>query len=160
MRRAYKKHKLSPDPIYNDLVVTQLINKVMKSGKKTIAQKIVYGSFDIIKEKTQKEPLEIFNKAIENVSPLLEVKPKRVGGATYQVPMEVPEPRKTTLGMKWMIAASRSRKGVPMHEKLALEILEAFNNQGAAVKKRQDVQRMAESNRAFAHFARFGQKRK
>ncbi len=154
MRRAYKKHKLSPDSVYNDLVVSQFINKVMKSGKKTIAQKIVYDSFNIIKEKTQKEPLEIFNKAIENVSPLLEVKPKRVGGATYQVPMEVRQERKLDLAIKWILDAARSKKGKGMAIKLSDELMSAANNEGNAMKKKTDTHRMAEANKAFAHFAR------
>ena len=154
MRRAYKKHKLSPDSVYNDLVVSQFINKVMKSGKKTIAQKIVYDSFNIIKEKTQKEPLEIFNKAIENVPPLLEVKPKRVGGATYQVPMEVRQERKLDLSIKWILDAARSKKGKGMAIKLSEELLAAANNEGNAMKKKNDTHRMAEANKAFAHFAR------
>lgn len=154
MRRAYKKHKLSPDSIYNDLVVSQFINKVMKSGKKTIAQKIVYDSFDIIREKTQKDPLEIFNKAVENVSPLLEVKPKRVGGATYQVPMEVRQERKLDLAIKWILDAARSKKGKGMAIKLSEELLASSNNEGNAMKKKNDTHRMAEANKAFAHFAR------
>ncbi len=154
MRRAYKKHKLLPDSVYNDLVVAQFINKVMKSGKKTIAQRIVYDAFNIIKEKTQKEPMEIFNKAIENVSPLLEVKPKRVGGATYQVPMEVRQERKLDLSIKWILDAARSKKGKPMAIKLSEELLSASNNEGNAMKKKADTHRMAEANKAFAHFAR------
>ena len=154
MRRAYKKHKLSPDSVYNDLVVSQFINKVMKDGKKTVAQRIVYDSFNIIKEKTQKEPLEIFNKAIENVSPLLEVKPKRVGGATYQVPMEVRQERKLDLAIKWILDAARSKKGKGMAIKLSEELISAANNEGNAIKKKADTHRMAEANKAFAHFAR------
>ena len=154
MRRAYKKHKLLPDSVYNDLVVAQFINKVMKSGKKTIAQRIVYDSFNILKEKTQKEPLEIFNKAIENVSPILEVKPKRVGGATYQVPMEVWQERKLDLAIKWILDAARSKKGKGMAIKLSEELLAAANNEGNAMKKKADTHRMAEANKAFAHFAR------
>ncbi|OGZ67949.1 MAG: 30S ribosomal protein S7 [Candidatus Staskawiczbacteria bacterium RIFCSPHIGHO2_02_FULL_42_22] len=154
MRRAYKKHKLSPDSVYNDLVVSQFINKVMKDGKKTVAQRIVYDSFNIIKEKTQKEPLEIFNKAIENVSPLLEVKPKRVGGATYQVPMEVRQERKLDLSIKWILDAARSKKGKGMAVKLSEELIAAANNEGNAMKKKVDTHRMAEANKAFAHFAR------
>lgn len=154
MRRPYKKHKIAPDAVYNDLVVAQVINKVMKSGKKTIAQKIVYDAFSMIKEKTQKEPLEIFNKAIENVSPLLEVKPKRVGGATYQVPMEVRQERKLDLAIKWILDAARAKKGKPMAIKLSEELLAAANNEGNAMKKKADTHRMAEANKAFAHFAR------
>lgn len=154
MRRAYKKHKLLPDAVYNDLVVAQFINKVMKSGKKTVAQRIVYDAFNIIKEKTQKEPMEIFNLAIENVSPLLEVKPKRVGGATYQVPMEVRQERKLDLSIKWILDAARSKKGKGMAIKLSEELLAASNNEGNAMKKKADTHRMAEANKAFAHFAR------
>ena len=154
MRRAYKKHKIAPDGIYNDVVIAQFINKVMKQGKKTIAQKIVYGAFDIIKEKTKKEPLEIFKLAIENASPLLEVKPKRIGGATYQVPMEVRGERKLALATKWILDAARGKKGKPMAEKLAEELILASKNEGNAMKKKADVHRMAEANKAFAHFAR------
>lgn len=154
MRRAYKKHKIAPDGIYNDIAVALFINKVMKSGKKTLAQKIVYGAFNIIKEQTKKEPLEIFRLAIENASPLLEVKPKRVGGATYQVPMEVRGERKLALATKWILEGARGKKGKPMAEKLAAELIDVSNNQGSAMKKKADVHRMAEANKAFAHFAR------
>ena len=154
MRRAYKKHKIAPDRIYNDVVISQFINKVMEKGKKTIAQKIVYGAFDIIKEKTKKEPLEVFRLAIENASPLLEVKSKRIGGATYQVPIEVRGERRLALAIRWILLGARSKKGKPMAEKLASELLAASKNEGAAIKKKQDVHRMAEANRAFAHFAR------
>ena len=154
MRRAYKKHKIAPDGIYNDVVVSQFINKVMKEGKKTVAQKIVYGAFDIIKEKTKKEPIEVFKAAIENASPLLEVKPKRIGGATYQVPMEVRGERKLALATKWILDAARSKKGKPMAEKLSEELILASKNEGNAMKKKADTHRMAEANKAFAHFAR------
>lgn len=154
MRRAYKKHKISPDRVYQDVQVAQLINKVMKKGKKNTAQKIVYGAFDFIKNKTQKEPLEIFKKAMENVSPVLEVKPKRIGGATYQVPMEVRQNRKIALAMRWILDATRSKKGKAMAEKLGDELLAASNNEGLAMKKKNDTHRMAEANKAFAHFAR------
>ena len=154
MRRAYKKHKVSPDGVYNEVVVSQFINKVMKSGKKTIAQKIVYEAFEIIKEKTKKEPLEIFKLAIENASPLLEVKPKRIGGATYQVPMEVRGERKLALATKWILDAARAKKGKPMAEKLAMELMDCVAGQGNAIKKKADTHRMAEANKAFAHFAR------
>jgi small subunit ribosomal protein S7 len=154
MRRAYKKHKIAPDGVYNDVIVAQFINKIMKGGRKTIAQKIIYGAFAIIKEQTKKEPLEIFKLALENASPLLEVKPKRVGGATYQVPMEARGERKLALATKWILDAARSKKGKPMAEKLAQELIEASNNQGNAMKKKADVHRMAEANKAFAHFAR------
>jgi len=154
MRRAYKKHEVLPDAIYNDVAVASFINKVMKQGKKTVAQKIVYSAFDIIKEQTKKEPIEIFRLAIENASPLLEVNPKRIGGATYQVPMEVRGERKLALATKWILDAARSGKGKAMAEKLAKEIIEASNNQGNALKKKADTHRMAEANKAFAHFAR------
>lgn len=147
------KHIVQPDFVYNSMTVAKFINQVMRQGKKTIAQKIVYRAFDIIKEKTKKEPLEVFEKAFENTSPLLEVKPKRIGGATYQVPREVKGERKLTLATRWIIKAAKSRKGKPMHEKLAEELMEAAENRGAAVKKREDTHRMAEANRAFAHFA-------
>jgi len=154
MRRAYKKHNVAPDMVYGDVVVAQLINKVMKRGKKTVAQKIVYGAFDIIKEKTKKEPMETFKLAIENASPLLEVKPKRIGGATYQVPMEVRGERKLALAIRWILDGARGKKGKPMAEKLADELIGCAKNEGNAIKKKQDTHRMAEANKAFAHFAR------
>jgi len=154
VRRAYKKHKISPDRVYNDVAVSQLINKVMRQGKKTIAQKIVYSAFTLIKEQVKKEPLEIFRQAIENASPLLEVKPKRIGGATYQVPMEVRGERRLALAFRWIIEGARGKKGKPMQEKLAQEIIDAANGQGNAIKKKNDMHRMAEANKAFAHFAR------
>ena len=154
MRRVYKKHIIAPDRVYNDVMISQFINKVMKKGKKTIAQKIVYGAFDVIKEKTKKEPLEIFHQAIENASPLLEVKAKRIGGATYQVPMEVRGERKLALAIKWILDGARSKKGKPMVEKLSQELIDASNNEGIALKKKKDTHRMAEANKAFAHFAK------
>ena len=154
MRRAYKKHKIAPDRLYNDVLVSQFINKVMERGKKTVAQKIVYSAFDIIKEKTKKEPLEVFKQAIENASPLLEVKPKRIGGATYQVPMEVRGERRLALAIRWILEGARSKKGKPMSEKLAEELIDVSNNQGNAIRKKNDTHRMAEANKAFAHFAR------
>ena len=154
MRRAYKKHKIDPDRVYEDVQVAQFINKVMKEGKKTTAQRIFYGAFLIIKEKTKKEPLEVFKQAIENVAPLLEVKPKRIGGATYQVPMEVRQERRLFLALKWIIDGARSAKGKSMAEKLSQEIMNVANNEGSAMKKKNDMHRMAEANKAFAHFAR------
>jgi len=139
--------------VYNDVVVSQFINKVMKGGKKTTAQKIVYDAFDIIKEKTKKEPLEVFLSAIENAAPLLEVKPKRIGGATYQVPMEVRGERKLALATKWILNAARGKKGKTMAERLSEELIAAANNEGNAMKKKADTHRMAEANKAFAHFA-------
>lgn len=154
MRRAFKKHKVAPDMVYQDVQVAQLVNKIMKKGKKTVAQGIVYGAFNLIKQKTQKEPLEIFKKAVDNASPLLEVKPKRIGGATYQVPMEVRQERKLFLSLKWIIDGARSAKGKSMEERLSQEIMNVANNEGTAMKKKNDMHRMAEANKAFAHFAR------
>ena len=147
------KRVLNPDAIYQSVLVSKLINHVMKRGKKTIAKKIVYRAFNIIKEKTKKEPLEVFELAIQNASPLLEIKPKRVGGATYQVPREVRGDRKLTLAFRWIITAAQSKKGKPMQEKLAEELMLAAKNEGSAIKKKDDTHRMAEANRAFAHFA-------
>jgi small subunit ribosomal protein S7 len=152
-RGKIKRHPVEPDSIYNDTDVAKLINQIMKQGKKTIAQKIVYGAFNIVKEKSQKEPLEVFKLALENAAPLIEVKAKRVGGATYQVPTEVRGERRLALALRWMIGAARGKKGKPMAEKLAQEIFDASKNEGTAVKKKNDVHRMAEANRAFAHFA-------
>jgi len=153
-RKKREKRIIPPDFVYNNIVVSKFINQVMKKGKKTIARKIVYGAFDIIKEKTKKEPLEVFEKAISNVSPFLELKPKRVGGATYQIPTEVREERKLALAIRWILNAARAKKGKPMKEKLSEELILASNNEGAAIKKKADIHRMAEANRAFAHFAR------
>jgi len=147
------KKEISPDPVYNNVIVAKFINQVMRRGKKTVARKIVYGAFDVIKDKTKKEPLEVFDLAFKNASPLLEVKPKRVGGATYQVPRGVGEERRLTLAMRWIIQAAKSKKGKPMKEKLAEELIAAANNTGEAVKKKENTHRMAEANRAFAHFA-------
>jgi small subunit ribosomal protein S7 len=152
-RKKRIKRVIPPDPVYNNITVAKFINQVMRRGKKTIAQKIVYGSFDIIKEKTKKEPLEIFKIALNNVKPSLEVRPRRIGGATYQVPRQVPSFRGETLAMRWLIQAAKSKKGKPMKEKLAEELINAANNTGAAIKKKEDTHRMAEANRAFAHFA-------
>src|SRR3989304_5441780 len=154
MRRKRKITKyVEPDMIHNSQLVSHLINQLLRKGKKNTAKKIVYGAFDLIKEKTQKEPLEIFDLAMKNVSPLLEVKSRRVGGANYQVPQEVRGDRKITLALRWIIGAAKQRKGVPMKEKLAAELMDAANNVGSAIKKRQDTARMAEANRAFAHFS-------
>jgi len=147
------KREILPDPVFNNVMIAKFINQVMRRGKKTIARKIVYGAFEIVKEKTKQDPLEVFDKAIKNVTPLLEVKPKRVGGATYQVPFEVKKERGITLAMRWIIQAAKSKKGRPMKEKLADELILAAKNEGAAVKKKEDTHRMAEANRAFAHFA-------
>ncbi|MDK2886777.1 MAG: small subunit ribosomal protein [Thermosipho sp. (in: thermotogales)] len=151
-RRRAEIRKVPPDPIYNDILVSKLINRVMWDGKKSIAQKIVYKAMEILAEKTKKEPLEALHQAVDNVRPLVEVRPRRVGGATYQVPIEVQEPRKTSLALRWIVEAARARKGKPMAEKLGEELVNAFNNTGTAIKKKEDVHRMAEANRAFAHF--------
>lgn len=153
--RSYKKHPVAPDPKYNNVKVAKFINHIMERGKKSVAQKIVYGAFDKIMEVMSIEPRQVFDTALKNVTPVLEVKSRRIGGANYQVPIEVQEPRKTTLGMRWLILAARTKKGKPMAEKLAEEIMSAFNNEGTAIKKKEDTHRMAEANRAFAHFARF-----
>ncbi|MFA5355588.1 MAG: 30S ribosomal protein S7 [Candidatus Paceibacterota bacterium] len=152
-RGKIAKREIFPDSVYNSVAVAQFINHIMKKGKKSVARKIVYDAFDIIKEKTKKDPLEVFEKAIENAAPMLEVKPKRVGGATYQVPMEVKGNRKMALAIRWIIGASRGKKGKPMKEKLAEELILTLNNEGTAIKKKEDMHRMAEANRAFAHFA-------
>ena len=146
------KRDVLPDPLYNSKMVTRLINNVMYDGKKGTAQKIVYGAFDIIREKTGKDPLDAFEQAMENIMPLLEVKARRVGGATYQVPMEVRPERKETLGLRWMTQYARARSERTMRERLAGEIMDAVNGQGGACKKRDDTHRMAEANKAFAHY--------
>ena len=146
------KREILPDPMYNSVLVTKLVNGVMLDGKKGVAQKVVYDAFDIIKEKTGKEPLEAFNEAMNNIMPALEVKARRVGGATYQVPIEVRADRRQTLGLRWLTAYSRGRSENTMKERLAAEILDAANGTGASVKKRDDVHKMAEANKAFAHF--------
>ncbi len=152
-RRGFiAKREVLPDPMYGSTVVTRLINNIMLDGKKGVAQKIVYGAFDIVKEKTGKEPLDAFKEAMENIMPVLEVKARRVGGATYQVPMEVRPERKQTLGLRWLTLYSRQRSEKTMKERLAAEIMDAINGTGAAVKKREDTHKMAEANRAFAHY--------
>ena len=152
-RKKIKKRELQPDLVYNSEEISKFINYIMRKGKKSIARKIVYGAFDIIKEKTKKEPLEIFTQAVKNTSPVLEVRPRRVGGATYQIPVEVKGERKFTLAMRWLIKAAKTKKGKPMREKLAEELMNAANNTGWAVKKKEDTHKMAEANRAFAHFS-------
>ena len=146
------KRDVLPDPVYNSKLVTKLINSIMLDGKKGVAQKIVYDAFDIIKEKTGKDPAEAFEAAMENVMPVLEVKSRRVGGSNYQVPMDVRPERRQTLGLRWITAYSRSRGEKTMKERLAAEIMDAMNGTGNAVKKRVDVHKMAEANKAFAHF--------
>lgn len=151
-RGRIAKRDVLPDPMYNSKLVTRLINNIMLDGKKGVAQKIVYGAFEIVNEKTGKDALEAFNEALENVMPVLEVKSRRVGGATYQVPMEVRPERRQTLGLRWLTAYSRNRSEKTMKERLAGEIMDALNNTGGACKKREDTHKMAEANKAFAHF--------
>ena len=151
-RGQIAKRDVLPDPLYNSKLVTRLINNIMFDGKKGVAQKIVYGAFEIIQVKTGKEPLEVFEAAMENVMPQLEVKARRVGGSTYQVPMEVRPERKQTLGLRWITLYSRSRSEKTMKERLAGEIMDAVNSTGGAFKKREDTHRMAEANKAFAHY--------
>ena len=146
------KRDVLPDPLYNDKVVTRLINNVMIDGKKGVAQKIVYDAFEIIGEKTGKDPLEVFKEAMENVMPVLEVKARRVGGATYQVPIDVRPDRRQTLGLRWITLFSRQRNERTMKERLANEILDALNNAGGAVKRKEEMHRMAEANKAFSHY--------
>jgi len=151
-RGQIAKRDVLPDPLYNSKIVTRLINNVMYDGKKGIAQRIVYDAFDIIKEKTGKEPLDVFDEAMENVMPLLEVKARRIGGATYQVPVEVRPERRLTLGLRWITLYARQRSERTMKERLANEILDATNEAGGAFKRREEMHRMAEANKAFAHF--------
>ena len=152
-RKGYvAKREVLPDPMYNSKVVTKLINAVMLDGKKTVAQKIVYGAFDIIKEKTGKEPLVAFEEAMNNVMPVLEVKARRVGGATYQVPIEIRADRRQALGLRWLVRYARERNEKTMAEKLANEMMDAINSMGGAFKKKEDTHKMAEANRAFAHY--------
>ncbi len=146
------KRDVLPDPLYQSKMVTRLINSVMLDGKKGVAQKIVYGAFEIVQEKTGKDPLETFEAALENIMPLLEVKARRVGGATYQVPMEVRPERRQTLGLRWLTSYARGRSERTMRERLAGEIVDATNNIGGAVKKREETHKMAEANKAFAHY--------
>ena len=150
-RRAVKRDVLA-DPIYNSKLVTKLINQIMQDGKKGTAQKILYNAFDMIKEKTNQDPMEVFEKAMENIKPALEVKSRRVGGANYQVPIEVKPARSQALALRWLVNYSRLRGGHTMAENLANEIIDASNGVGAAVKKREDAHKMAEANKAFAHY--------
>ena len=159
-RKGYiAKRDVLPDPLYNSKIVTKLINNVMLDGKKTVAQSIVYSAFDIIKEKEQKDPLEVFEQALDNVMPVLEVKARRVGGATYQVPLEIKPDRRQTLGLRWLITYARKRHEKTMAEKLAGEILDAIAGNGGAFKKKEDVHKMAEANKAFAHYKRSEERR-
>lgn len=151
-RRRAPKRKINKDPIYHDLVVAKMINMLMVMGKKSTAERIMYGALGIISKKSGKEPLEVFRQALDNVRPLLETKSRRVGGATYQVPMSVSPERGISLAMRWVRNYARSRKGRPMGEKLAQELLDSYNKTGTSIKKKEDTHKMAESNRAFAHY--------
>ncbi|MBS3956665.1 MAG: 30S ribosomal protein S7 [Clostridiales bacterium] len=151
-RAAAARREITPDPVYNNRLVTQLINKVLWDGKKSVADRIVYDAFAIIENKSGADPLATFKKAMDNVRPTLEVRPKRVGGATYQIPIEVNSRRSTTLAIRWIVGYSRSRREKTMSERLAAEIMDAANSTGSSVKKREDLFKMAESNRAFSHY--------
>ena len=151
-RRRAEKRAIIPDPKYKSAVVSRFINILMKEGKKSVAEKIIYKTFDILAQKTGKGPLEVFQKALDNVRPLLEIKPRRIGGATYQVPVDVKPERGISIAMRWMRNFARAKKGKPMEIKLADKLLEAYNGQGAAIKKREDTHKMAEANKAFAHY--------
>ncbi len=152
------KRPISPDPKYQSLVVGKFVNYVMERGKKNTARRVVYGAFDVMADKTKQNPLEVFETAVKNVGPMLEIRSRRIGGGNYQIPMPVSAERRQSLAFRWIIAAAQGRKGLPMSKALAFELIDAFNKEGAAIKKRDDVHRMAEANKAFAHFARFGRK--
>jgi len=151
-RRRAEQRNILPDPVYNDVIVAKFINCMMRSGKKSVSQKIFYSAMEIIKNKTNMDGIQVFRQALENVKPQIEVRPRRVGGATYQVPMEVRPERKVSLAIRWIISAARSRNERTMINKLASELLDAYNNKGGAVKKKEDVHKMAEANKAFSHF--------
>lgn len=153
MRRTKpEKKEVAPDVRYGNQHVQELINRIMKKGKKSVATRIVYNAIDIIGEREKRDPVEVFEQAIKNTAPVLEVKPRRVGGATYQVPVEVRQDRRTSLAIRWILAAARARPGKTMADKLASELMDAANNTGAAIRKREETHRMAEANRAFAHY--------
>ena len=154
MSTKFKQKEIIPDSIYDSVMVSKFINQVMRKGKKTIAQKVVYKALEIVKKETKEKPLEIFEKALENAAPLVEVKSRRIGGATYQVPKEVKGKRRLSLAMRWIIDAAKAKKGKPMEEKLAREIIQAFKDEGEAIRKKVNLHKMAEANRAFAHFSR------
>ncbi|MCL4456403.1 MAG: 30S ribosomal protein S7 [Nitrospirae bacterium] len=151
-RRESEKREILPDPKFNSKLVSRFVSVIFKDGKKSTAERICYGALDILKEKTGTDPLKVFKTAVENVKPILEVKPRRVGGATYQVPMEVRPHRKIALALRWIVSYARGRKEKTMRERLAGELLDAYNNTGSSIKKKEDTHRMAEANRAFAHY--------
>lgn len=153
MRRTKpEKREVVPDIRYNNIEVAMIINRIMWNGKKSVATRLVYDAFEIIEQKTGKNPVEVFDQALTNVGPVMEVRPRRIGGSTYQVPMEVPVERRRTLAMRWIITASRARNGKSFSEKLAAELMDASDNQGASVRRKEEAHRMAEANRAFSHF--------
>ncbi len=151
-RREAQKRPVSPDPKYNDVLAGRFINCLLRQGKKGLAERLFYSALDALGEKAKEEPLKVFRKAVENAAPLLEVRSRRVGGATYQVPVEVNDRRRTALSIRWVIQNAKSRSGKTMAEKLTLELLDAYNNSGGAIKKKEEVHRMAEANKAFAHY--------
>ncbi len=151
-RGKVKKRKPAPDPFYNSTLISKFINIALKKGKKSVAERIIYRAMDIVKQKTKEDPLKAFEKAVENVRPLLETKSRRVGGATYQVPVEVAPERSVSVAVRWLLSFARERSGKSMEEKLAAEIIDALNNRGGAIKKKEDTHKMAEANRAFAHY--------
>ncbi|TES95534.1 30S ribosomal protein S7 [Patescibacteria group bacterium] len=154
-KNRFRKIEIRPDPKYQNLLISKFVNRLMLGGKKSVAQKIIYSALDVIKEKAQKDPVEIFEGAIKRVSPVLEVKAKRIGGANYQIPYEVRGERREALACRWIIEAARSKKGKSMADKLALELMAASKGEGHAYKKKEDTHRMAEANKAFAHYARY-----
>ena len=151
-KREELKRDVLPDPKYNDKLVAKMINGIMRNGKKSVAESILYRSFDLIQDKTNKDPLKLFKQAMENIKPVLEVRSRRVGGATYQIPVEVRYERRQALSIRWILSFAKKRSEKSMHEKLAMEILDAANNRGTAIKKKEDTHKMAEANRAFAHY--------
>ena len=151
-RNGVPKRDVLPDPVYNSKVITKLVNQVMLDGKKGTAQQIVYGAFDIVKDKMSLEPMDVFTQALENIKPVLEVKARRVGGSTYQVPIEIRPDRRQTLAIRWMVAFARKRSEKTMAERMAGEIMDAYNNAGSAIRRKEEMQKMAEANRAFAHY--------
>jgi small subunit ribosomal protein S7 len=151
-RGIVKKRRTHPDPFYNSTLISRFINLSLKKGKKTVAENIVYNAMEIVKDKTKEDPLKVFEKAVENVRPLLETKSRRVGGATYQVPVEVPPERSQSVAVRWLLNFARERSGKSMEDKLAAEVIDALHNRGGAIKKKEDMHKMAEANRAFAHY--------
>ena len=154
-KRVIARRDMMPDSKFNSLLVAKFVNNLMKKGKKSVAEGAFYGSLDVIKDRTKEDPVKVFKKALDNVKPILEVKSRRVGGATYQVPIEVPQDRRTSLAIRWLIINARARGEKTMRERLAGEFLDAFNNRGGAIKKKEDTHRMAAANKAFAHFAKY-----